>query len=270
MTHPLAYFYNVSPHITTLATRQLYIATRTLATEPMHDRCIKVSANSNTQPTVACRTLSHDGDNLTDVRSTTKISQMEAQITNKEISNTSEPCSDEKLNREERPDKKKTHVSLVLEKELSALEEQPKPKGVWGYVIHRYTWYIQRLQKTLEKEMPKTFKMFRIFGVGLKSFLSDFRGYVRVLASLSFPSVKLESLPRKDLELYHFMPWDMVKVFPVLAISAIPFGQNIGFPLGYLFPRHLLCRHFWDIQQTRDFGLLALQKRVYHAKPVFR
>ena len=58
--------------------------------------------------------------------------------------------------------------------DISVLEEQARPKGLVGYVIYRYTWYIKRLQKSLENEMPKTFKMFRIFGVGLKTFTSDF------------------------------------------------------------------------------------------------
>jgi len=33
--------------------------------------------------------------------------------------------------------KESTKVSLLLEEELSALNEQPKPTGVWGYIISR-------------------------------------------------------------------------------------------------------------------------------------
>lgn len=152
----------------------------------------------------------------------------------------------------------------------TALATVPKPKGVLGYIISRYTWYIERLQQSLANEMPRTFKMFRIFSVGLKSFIKDFTGYVRVLVVLSFPSQRLEGLTLRDLELYHYMPWDMVKVFPVLLISAIPLGQNVALPLGYLFPRQLLCRHFWDLQQTHDFSMRFLRNRVYNARSVFR
>ena len=152
----------------------------------------------------------------------------------------------------------------------SELLQQERPKGIVGYIIYRYTWYIEKLQQSLESEMPRTFRMFRIFGVGLKAFISDFTLYVRLLVSLSFPSVHLESLSRHELEVYHHMPWDMVKVFPVLLISAIPFGQNLALPIGYFFPRHLLCRHFWDITQTHDFSMHYLRKRWYNARPVFR
>ncbi|XP_018019189.1 uncharacterized protein LOC108675672 [Hyalella azteca] len=153
---------------------------------------------------------------------------------------------------------------------VSPLSQEPRPKGVLGYVISRYSWYVERLQKSLENEMPRTFRMFRIFSVGLKSFIKDFTGYVRVLVTLSFPSGRLEGLSRQQLELYHFMPHDMVKVFPVLLISAVPFGQNLALPLGYFFPRQLLCRHFWDLQQSHDFAMRDLRRRVQHARPVFR
>ncbi|KAF2350660.1 LETM1-like [Trinorchestia longiramus] len=152
----------------------------------------------------------------------------------------------------------------------SALSQEPRPKGIVGYIISRYTWYIERLQHSLESEMPRTFRMFRIFSVGLKTFIKDFTGYVRVLVKLSFPSERLENLTLHQLQLYHFMPYDMFKVFPVLAISAIPFGQNLALPFGYLFPRQLLCRHFWDLQQSHDFAMRDLRKRVLYARPVFR
>ena len=54
------------------------------------------------------------------------------------------------------------------------LGQEPRPKGVLGYVLSRYTWYIDRLQRSLESEMPRTYRVFRTFSVGLKAFAKDF------------------------------------------------------------------------------------------------
>ncbi|KAG7164265.1 LETM1 domain-containing protein 1-like [Homarus americanus] len=127
---------------------------------------------------------------------------------------------------------------------------------VQRYLFLRYSWYLKKFQESLENEMPDTFNMFRIFTVGLKDFIIDFN--------------TLRTLSRRELELYHQMPGDMIRVFPILLLSSIPFGQNVAFPIGYWFPRYLLCHHFWDIQQRHDFAVLALKKRLFNARPVFR
>nr|XP_053647620.1 LETM1 domain-containing protein 1-like [Cherax quadricarinatus] len=94
--------------------------------------------------------------------------------------------------------------------------------------------------------------------------------FIKLLVQLSLPGCTLCTLSRRELELYYYMPGDMFRVFPVLLISSLPFGQNIAFPIGYWFPRYLLSRHFWDIQQRHDFAVLALKERLYNARPVFR
>lgn len=38
----------------------------------------------------------------------------------------------------------------------------------------------------------------------------------------------------------------------------------------YLFPRQLLCQHFWTLQQRTEFAMEGLRKRLYNYKPVFR
>ncbi|KAF2350658.1 hypothetical protein FHG87_018583 [Trinorchestia longiramus] len=112
----------------------------------------------------------------------------------------------------------------------SALSLEPRPKGIVGYIISRYTWYIERLQHSLESEMPRTFRMFRIFSVGLKTFIKDFTGYVRVLVKLSFPSERLENLTLHQLQLYHFMPYDMFKIVETMSYNAdvASFMETLG------------------------------------------
>ncbi|XP_068207128.1 LETM1 domain-containing protein 1 isoform X2 [Palaemon carinicauda] len=138
------------------------------------------------------------------------------------------------------------------------------------YFLWRFTWYLKRFQQSLENEMPDTFHMFRIFSIGLKEFVIDFKDFIMVLIIISMPGSTLRSLSRREIELYYNMPSDMLRVFPILVLSSIPFGQNIAFPIGYWFPKHLLCHHFWDIKQRHDFALGALKKRLFNARPVFR
>ncbi|XP_071537419.1 LETM1 domain-containing protein 1 isoform X2 [Panulirus ornatus] len=150
------------------------------------------------------------------------------------------------------------------------IESEKLPSRIQRYFLGRYTWYLKRFQVSLENEMPDTFNMFRIFTVGLKEFIIDFKDFIKLLVQLSLPGCTLRTVSHRELELYYHMPGDMIRVFPVLLMSSVPFGQNIAFPIGYWFPRYLLCRHFWDIQQRHEFAVLALKKRLFNARPVFR
>ena len=65
-------------------------------------------------------------------------------------------------------------------------------------------------------------------------FISFFfcRDLIKILVFLSLPGSTLTSLSRHELDVYYRMPGDMVRVFPVLLLSSLPFGQNIAFPVG--------------------------------------
>lgn len=66
-------------------------------------------------------------------------------------------------------------------KSLTIIESETLPSGenlpsrIQRYIVRRYTWYLSRFQQSLETEMPDTFNMFRIFTVGLKEFIIDFK-----------------------------------------------------------------------------------------------
>ncbi|XP_045128878.1 LETM1 domain-containing protein 1-like isoform X2 [Portunus trituberculatus] len=151
-----------------------------------------------------------------------------------------------------------------------ALGSEQLPSRVQRYFLGRYTWYLRRFHESLKNEMPDTFNMFHIFTVGLKEFMFDFKELIKILVYLSLPGSTLASLSHRELELYFRMPYDMVRVFPVLVLSSLPFGQNVAFPIGYWFPRHLLCYHFWDIKQRHEFAVMGLKQRLFNARPVFR
>lgn len=37
-----------------------------------------------------------------------------------------------------------------------------------------------------------------------------------------------------------------------------------------MFPRQLLCQHFWSLQQRTEFAMEGLRRQLYNYKPVFR
>lgn len=57
----------------------------------------------------------------------------------------------------------------------AAVGSDQLPSRFLRYIVGRYTWYLGRFQESLRNEMPDTFNMFRIFTVGLKEFIIDFK-----------------------------------------------------------------------------------------------
>lgn len=113
-------------------------------------------------------------------------------------------------------------------------------------------------------------QVYRSFILGTKDFFKDLRLYMTIVKHLNMSGKSLSHLTRSEIELYEQMPRDMRKVAPFLLISALPFTYYVIFPLAYYFPRQLLCRHFWNLQQKSEFNVVYLNKRLIHNKPVFR
>lgn len=98
------------------------------------------------------------------------------------------------------------------------------------YVIQRYIDYVKNYTKFLEERFPTAMNMYRVFSVGIKDLLKDLKTYI----SLRIKIVKdqgFSNLSRREIELYQKMPSDMLKIAPVLILSAIPFGNYVIFPL---------------------------------------
>ena len=53
-------------------------------------------------------------------------------------------------------------------------------------------------------------------------------------------------------QIYLYLPGELVKVTPVLILSAFPMAQNIVFPLAMMYPERLLSSHFYNDQQRID------------------
>ncbi|XP_044252605.1 LETM1 domain-containing protein 1 [Tribolium madens] len=144
-------------------------------------------------------------------------------------------------------------------------------KKIRFFVVHRYLEYLKNYDKVLERSFPGAMRVYRVFTVGIKDFARDLKDYFRIVRILNSPTKgKFKSLTRREIELYHQMPKDMLKVAPVLLISALPLANYVIFPLAYLFPRVFLSRHFWNLQQRAEFNILDLRSRLVNNRPLFR
>lgn len=65
----------------------------------------------------------------------------------------------------------------------------------------------------------------------LQDFYRDLKIFFSVIHKLNLTGKGLDSLTRKELEIYHQMPKDMIKVAPVLLLSALPFANYVIFPI---------------------------------------
>ncbi|XP_059615802.1 LETM1 domain-containing protein 1 [Phlebotomus argentipes] len=143
-------------------------------------------------------------------------------------------------------------------------------KNVRGYVFTRYFDYLQNYDKVLEKKFPAAMHVYRVFMVGVKDFFSDTKKFLKITRIVNTSPAGLRALTRKEMELYYQMPRDMMKVAPVLLISALPFANYVIFPLAYMYPRYFLTSHFWDIRQKSEFQQLYLKERITHNRRIFR
>ena len=114
---------------------------------------------------------------------------------------------------------------------------------------------------------------YRIFSDGSRALLSDMRTYSR-LRRLLFQSSDTQrvfaQLTRTEMELFLTLPQDLIKVAPVMAISALPFAQNIVFPLAMVFPTTFLSSHFWTQEEKEEVSLKNMRNRHFYFKPTFR
>ncbi|XP_018565096.1 LETM1 domain-containing protein 1 [Anoplophora glabripennis] len=162
-----------------------------------------------------------------------------------------------------------TRISSVREAHRKSIYKT-EAKKIRFYVLSRYVEYLKNYDKILEKSFPGAMRVYRVFMDGVKDFIRDTKDYFKIIRILNATGSDFSKLLRREIELYHQMPKDMRKVAPVLLVSALPFGNYVIFPLAYMFPRHLLCSHFWSLQQRSDFNIIFLQNRLIHNRPVFR
>lgn len=149
------------------------------------------------------------------------------------------------------------------------LYKTKEAKKIRYYIVEKYVQYLKKLEVILEKRFPGAMKVYKLFMEGVGKFVTDTKDFFRIIRLLNTPGKSFHDLHRTEMELYIQMPKDMQKVAPTLILSSIPFGTVI-LPLAYMFPRHLLCSHFWTIQQKSEFQILNLKYRLAQNRPIFR
>lgn len=137
-------------------------------------------------------------------------------------------------------------------------------------ILDRFVNYMNRYEAILTNRFPNAMKVYRSFMDGVKCFYIDVKEFLRIVKLLYFTNVSIHNLNRSELELYHSMPKDIMKIAPVLLVSTLPLANYVIFPLIFYFPRQLLTKHFWTIQQRAEFNVLNLRGRLTSNRPVFR
>lgn len=116
-------------------------------------------------------------------------------------------------------------------KDLTVYDAHNVKRKVDTYVFSRFFNYVKNYPTQLEKKFPKAMHTYRIFMVGVKDFYHDMKTYFRVMRNFNSSPDGFRALSRRDMELYYQMPKDMMKVAPVLFLSALPFANYVIFPL---------------------------------------
>lgn len=107
-------------------------------------------------------------------------------------------------------------------------------KEVKSYALTKYVNYVRNYDKVLEVRFPKAMRVYRVFSVGIKDFYQDTKDFVRIKGLVRTAKKSgggIHSLARKDVEIFYRMPREMLRVAPVLLISALPFANYVIFPL---------------------------------------
>lgn len=119
----------------------------------------------------------------------------------------------------------------MVKVDSKSLQQKYSRENVQYYFFQKFYFYISNYDKVLEKRFPAAMHVYRVFMVGVKDFFSDMKKYYKINTIMNSSEKGLRALTRKEMELHHQMPKDMMKVAPVLLISALPFANYVVFPL---------------------------------------
>ena len=141
-------------------------------------------------------------------------------------------------------------------------------------LFEKFLRYIQGYEVILEKLLPDVaFKFYKIFSNGTKLLFTDMKEFYWVFHQFSAKfnwEKACGTMTRKQLELYLTLPSELLRVAPVLVISAFPLAQNVIFPLALWAPKHLLSVHFWSDELKKEVDEKNLEFRQSYYRSVFR
>lgn len=168
----------------------------------------------------------------------------------------------------------KTVAHPSLPNLTSSSEPDTQASAAKKKAFFRFYHFVQGYAKFPAQVLPQKFvTISRQFVQGSKLLFRDMREFIRVnntLASTNDWSKACKTLSRRELELYLTLPRDLYKVSPVLILSALPFMQNVAFPLALMYPHRLLSSHFLTDSQKTAMELKSLEKRHMYYRSLFR
>ncbi|XP_023348782.1 uncharacterized protein LOC111717518 isoform X2 [Eurytemora carolleeae] len=159
-----------------------------------------------------------------------------------------ERMEDKKTEMRERMEEKKTEMKERIEERRQTVEarsEETRTRIFWK-MFNNLFLYLKSYGDILKTAFPdRVVKTYKIFSIGTKSLFSEMKVYSGVHRSIAKNKAR-------DYSQLSRLPKDLVRVTPVLLISALPFAQNIVFPLALLYPRVFLSTHFWNTEQLLE------------------
>lgn len=130
-------------------------------------------------------------------------------------------------------DKLDARLKTLVKVEKKQLQQSldQKRENVRQYFFTRFFNYISNYNELFEKRFPAAYTVYRVFTVGVKDFYTDMKKYFKINSIMNQSEKGIKALTRKELEHWRQMPADMMKVAPVLLISALPFANYVVFPV---------------------------------------
>lgn len=165
-------------------------------------------------------------------------------------------------------DDRKPTTKEMMKTGVMDIQKKYSRENIQSYFFTRFFNYIQNYDKVLEKRFPKAMHIYRVFTIGVKDFFGEMKQWFKINGIVN--SRGITGLTRKEMELFNQLPRDIMKVAPVLLISALPFANYVIFPLAYMYPRTFLTSHFWSLQQRSEFQELYIKERTANNKKIFR
>ena len=166
----------------------------------------------------------------------------------KDVKAASDQVHDRLTDRRDLQQKSATFPNLASEpsKQMQAKEK----------LFFRLLDYLPGYEKAVSKIVPEKFvQVSRLFIRGVKLIFQDMKSFSSVHSILSGtqdPEKACLTMSRQQLEIYETLPRDLLRVGPVIVLSALPMAQYAVFPIALMYPKKLLSHHFWTEEQKRD------------------
>ncbi|XP_072423188.1 LETM1 domain-containing protein 1 isoform X1 [Chiloscyllium punctatum] len=116
-----------------------------------------------------------------------------------------------------------------------------------------------KYEQFLERNFPRFYVIYSTFFRGFHLLYLDFKEVTGIKHKMADQGLKYNQLHYREMEKLRQFRRDIIKVIPVVLLSLPPFANYIVFVLMYFFPRQLLIRHFWNLEQQKEF------MEIYHS-----